>query len=85
MDEAADWWEANRPAAPNALAEDVALALVQISEHPEAGGPVLSSRRRGVRRIPLRRTRYLIYYCVVREEIEILAFCHASRGSAPPI
>ena len=85
MDEAADWWEANRTAAPDAIAEDVARALMQIAAHPAAGEPVLTSRRRGVRRMPLRRVRYFIYYRASEDEVEILAFWHASRGSPPPI
>ena len=85
MDDAADRWEANRSAAPNAIAEDVARGFAQISQHPASGEPVLNTRRRGVRRIPLRRVRYFVYYRVHADMIEIVAFWHMSRGSPPPI
>ena len=85
MNEAADWWEENRSAAPNALQEDLARALLQIGAHPYSGQLVVGSHRQGVRRIPLRHTRYFVYFQVSRDEIEIVALWHASRGTLPPL
>lgn len=85
MDEAADWWEQHRTAAPNAIAEDIARAFSQIARFPHAGQPVIGARRRGVRRVPLRHVGYFLYYQVRHDVIEIMALWHASRGSPPPI
>jgi plasmid stabilization system protein ParE len=54
-------------------------------EHPSFGSPFLSTRAQGVRRVLLRRTRYHLYYRIVGDDIEILAFWHAGRGTPPPL
>jgi plasmid stabilization system protein ParE len=85
--EAAAWWTANRPKAPEAFADEVERALQLIAVHPGIGARAMNVRLAGVRRIHLARIRYHLYYRVagVPEVIEVLALWHTSRGSPPPI
>ena len=80
-----DWWEDNRPDAPNALADDLQDMLARVSLNPSIGEAVQSRRLSRVRRRPLRRTRYHLYFRTAGEDIEVVAFWHASRGSGPRI
>ena len=83
VEEAHAWWRANRPARPEALADDLERAFELISLQPGVGAPV--RRPRGVRRILLARVRYFLYYRVAADAqvVEVLAFWHARRGSGP--
>ena len=79
------WWQANRPAAPAALEEELRRAFALISEHPSVGARALNANLAGVRRIYLSRIRFHLYYLVrsAPEAVEVLALWHASRGSEP--
>ena len=79
---AADWWRANRSAAPDALAEDLAEAFVLISAQPRIGALARNAKLAGVRRVFLSRIRYHLYYREVGNAVEVLAFWHSSRGSS---
>ena len=83
--EAGSWWQANRPAAPTALEEELRRAFGLISEHPSVGARALNANLTGVRRIYLSRVHYHLYYRVrsAPEAVEVLALWHASRGSDP--
>ena len=85
--EAWDWWQANRPAAPAALEEELRRAFALISEHPSVGARALNAKLTGVRRIYLSRVRYHLYYRVrpALAVVEVLALWHASRGSDPGV
>ncbi len=85
VESAAIWWSENRPAAPDAIGQDLAAALRIVSRHPGVGAPAGSQRLRGVRRILLRRVSYLMYYRVAprKKRLEILALWHARRGTRP--
>ena len=85
--EAAAWWTANRPKAPEAFADEIERALQVIAMHPGIGARATNVRLAGVRRIHLARVRYHLYYRVTEapEVIEVLALWHTSRGSSPPI
>lgn len=83
--EAAAWWAANRPLAPDALNTAVRQVLDLIADQPGVGRVASEVRREGVRRYPVRRVRYYIYYRITHDRIEVLAFWHASRGTPPPI
>jgi plasmid stabilization system protein ParE len=85
IDEAAQWWADNRPAAPGAIAQDLEQGYALIAEHPRIGASARSPRLRGVRRILLTRINYYLYYREMPEAIDILAFWHASRGAGPPL
>jgi plasmid stabilization system protein ParE len=81
--EATAWWAANRPLAPDALNVAVRQALDLIAGQPGIGRLASDVHREGVRRYPVRRVKYYIYYRVTEVRIEVLAFWHASRGSPP--
>jgi plasmid stabilization system protein ParE len=85
--EAAAWWTANRPKAPDAFVTELERALQLIAVHPGIGARATNVRLAGVRRILLARVRYHLYYRVAdaSEAIEVLALWHASRGSPPKI
>ncbi len=85
--EAASWWTANRPKAPDAFVTELERALQLIAVHPGIGARATNVRLAGVRRIHLARVRYHLYYRVTgaSEAIEVLALWHSSRGSAPRI
>jgi len=83
IQEAASWWLANRPKAPEALEEELRRALNLISQQPGVGARTANVKLEGVRRIYLSRVRYFVYYRVRSTRIEVLALWHASRGSGP--
>jgi plasmid stabilization system protein ParE len=84
---AEQWWRLNRPKAPNAIREELERASSLISVQPEVGARARNISLPGVRRLHLARVRYYVYYRVVTEpeQVEVLAFWHASRGSGPPL
>ncbi|MGH8653858.1 MAG: type II toxin-antitoxin system RelE/ParE family toxin [Gammaproteobacteria bacterium] len=85
IEEAAEWWEHNRPSAPNAIAEDVREILTLLSTQPGVGTPMRRRRVKGLRRVVLTRVRYYVYYRVAGHVLEVLAFWHTSRGQSPRI
>jgi plasmid stabilization system protein ParE len=84
---ASNWWLANRPAAPEALREDLGRAFDLISRQPGIGSVAMNTKLRGVRRVYLSRVRYFLYYRVTAspEQVEVLALWHASRGKGPAL
>ena len=85
IERAAKWWAENRLAAPGAIRKDIAAALALLVEEPGIGTMIEISRPIIVRRLYLTRVRYFIYYRVVGENLEIIAFWHASRGKEPKL
>jgi plasmid stabilization system protein ParE len=82
---AEEWWRANRPAAPNAIREELERASRLIAVQPGVGARARNLSLAGVRRLLLARIRYHLYYRVATDpdRIEVLAFWHSSRESAP--
>ncbi len=83
ISDASDWWRANRSAAPDAIREELASAFELIASQPSVGSVAVNARLRGVRRVYLARIRYHLYYRVGESTIDVLAFWHSSRGTAP--
>ena len=85
IEEANDWWRANRQGSPEALSDEVARAFDLISLQPGVGAPARSGRLRGVRRLLLPRVGYFLHYRVApdQSEVQILSFWHARRGTGP--
>ena len=85
--EAEEWWRLNRPAAPNAIREEIEQLLPLIALQPRIGARATNVRLDGVRRIYMRRIKYHLYYHVTGspEFLEVVALWHSSRGSGPPI
>ena len=87
VEAAARWWNVNRPAAPNALRDDLAGALTLIADQPTCGAPIASRRSPGVRRIHLARVGYHVYYRLAPRlrQVQVVALWHARRGSPPSL
>ena len=83
--EAADWWLANRNAAPRAFRDDLQQAFDLISQHPGIGAVATNAALQGVRRVYLGRVRYFIYYRVRPDRVEILALWHSNHGQDPAL
>ena len=79
------WWEANRPVAPNAVENDVQAALRLLLVQPNIGARVREASSPDVRRLHLDRIRYWIYYRVRENRLEVLSVWHSSRGSSPAL
>ena len=84
--EAAEWWAANRPKAPDAFVEDFERSLQLIASHSAIGARARNVKLKGVRRVHLARVHYYLYYRVTSEPaIELLALWHTSRGTSPEL
>ena len=82
---AAEWWAANRPAAPGAIAADFGESVALLTEHPDIGTMYTGARTPGIRRLYLSRVRYFVYYKATSSELQVLAFWHASREHQPAL
>jgi plasmid stabilization system protein ParE len=82
---ASRWWRANRPAAPDLFDRELLAVLALLQSAPLGGAPLRSPRLPGARRVPLPRTRYLLYYRVLEtpDTVRVLRLWHASRGTTP--
>ena len=81
----AEWWFANRPSAPGAVARDVGESLALLAEQPGIGSNCEGARVSGVRRLYLGRIGYFIYYREISGSLEVLALWHASREKKPSL
>jgi plasmid stabilization system protein ParE len=82
---AAAWWAKNRPAAPDAIRDELDRILDLLRMEPAIGPIARRATLSGVRRVTLSRVRYYVYYRVADNALQVLAFWHTSRGSEPPI
>ena len=80
---AATWWAQNRPSAAEAIAHDIEESVALLTEQPGIGSTYSGSRAGPVRRLYMGRIGYFIYYRVNGDDLQILAFWHARRGSQP--
>jgi len=81
------WWRSNRPAAPQAIDQELQRAFTLIASQPTAGARATDVELPDVRRVFLPRVKYHVYYHVLSapERIEVVALWHARRGQGPPI
>ena len=56
-----------------------------LAEQPGIGAKYEGARTPGVRRLFLGRVGYFVYYKAEGEDLNILAFWHASRGQQPTV
>ena len=84
---ASEWWDANRPAAPEAMRQEVARVFRLIAHQPGVGARAVNAQLAGVRRVHLSGVHYHLYYRVRSDPaaVEILALWHTSRGSSPRV
>lgn len=83
IDEAASWWEQNRPHAPGAVDEELAETFSLLATQPGIGAPALDTKAKDVKRVLLARIHYRLYYRVRGDEVQVLALWHTSRGTGP--
>ncbi|MDQ3280163.1 MAG: type II toxin-antitoxin system RelE/ParE family toxin [Acidobacteriota bacterium] len=85
--EAESWWRRNRPAAPNAIRQELERAFATIAAQPDAGGRAASAKFPQLRRIYLARVKYHVYYHVADapRRVQVVAFWHTRRGDGPPL
>ena len=82
---AAAWWAENRPAAPDAIRDELDRILALLRVQPDIGTIAHCATLSGVRRVTLSRVRHYVYYRVAGDALQVLAFWHTSRGSGPAI
>lgn len=85
IDRVAEWWAANRPAAPGAVRNDLAAVFSLLVEQPGVGSEVTEASSPGVRRFHVDRIRYWVYYRVRGKRLEVVSVWHSSRGFGPAI
>jgi plasmid stabilization system protein ParE len=79
------WWVENRPAAPNAPAEDIDAALELLLEQPGIGQAVPQASRADTRRLFLDRLSSWLYYRATDKTLTLLTIWHTSRGRPPAV
>ena len=80
-----DWWRANRVAAPDLFAQELAESLSTIELAPEAGHSYSHPSVAGVRRILLRATRHHVYYVSGDGFAVVLSVWGAVKGTGPDL
>lgn len=83
----ADWWRANRPAAPDLVKQELRRTFGVLAETPYIGSRYLRTRVPGVRRYPLKKTPYHVYYRVKEDggEVVVLSVWSTVRKHGPPL
>lgn len=82
---ASTWWSAHRPAAPDAIVDELDRIFDLLLSEPAMGTPAKNAELADVRRITVSRIRYFVYYRHVNDAIQILAVWHTSRGQSPDL
>lgn len=83
--EVSDWWRRNRQTAPRLFEEELDRALLRLARYPSLGTRSRWPRLLDVRRLLVRRVKYVVFYRLrpKARRIEVLAVWHARRGSGP--
>lgn len=79
------WWQENRPAAPDAIHEDLERTLKILVVQPGVGQRVMNARLAGVRRIHIDRVHRHVYYRVHAGELVVLRFWPSQRLAQPRV
>lgn len=82
---ASAWWVKNRPAARDAIRDELERVFDLLRVQPAIGTAARRTTLPGLRRVTLTRVRYYLYYRVTEDAIQVLAFWHTARGSEPPM
>lgn len=78
---ASEWWDENRPAAPEAFRDALDKIFDLICDQPNIGTVATNVKLPGVRRILLSKVQYYLYYRVKSKPhvVEVVAIWHTSR------
>lgn len=85
IDRADLWWRDNRPAAADAIRQDLQRAFNLLAVQPGIGQRVANARLAGVRRIHLDRVHHHVYYRVQGDELVVLRFWPSQRLTPPRV
>ncbi len=77
LDDIFDYIAKNNPASAELVQRRVRSVVEHIARHPKGAQQV--QERPGVRRVPLVRYPYVIYYTVEKNEVVILRIIHGAR------
>ncbi|MBL9021941.1 MAG: type II toxin-antitoxin system RelE/ParE family toxin [Myxococcales bacterium] len=77
------WWRKNRPAAPDALVDEIAVAIDQVLSEPESGSPWGARQGKMVRRVLMPKTQRFLYYVFEDSTILVLSVRSAKRARGP--
>ena len=75
IDEAASWYEERQPGLREAFLESIDGTLSRLQENPL----LYPVAHLDIRRAPLRRFPYGVYYLLIEEEIHVIAVVHDAR------
>ena len=82
---AAQWWQANRLAAPDAVIEDFEQTVKLLAFAPGIGTRTNSKRYPELRRFQIDRVRHHIYFHVKNGKLVVLAFWGSEREFGPKL
>jgi plasmid stabilization system protein ParE len=83
IEAAARWWDANRPKAPGLFERELLTAFASATESPRAFAVARHTALGELRRAVMPKTRYLVYFLLLDDEVRILHVWHQSR--TPPL
>ncbi|MBL8918047.1 MAG: type II toxin-antitoxin system RelE/ParE family toxin [Myxococcaceae bacterium] len=83
IEEAIRWWQEHRLKAPGLLESELARALEFVMASPRACAVLVPRGPVEVRRVPLPRSRYFVYFRIMDDEVRVLRLWHMSRASPP--
>ena len=82
--DAVAWWKANRPKGPRRLRDELRSAFGLLAFHPEVGRPVIGApANNDIRFLVLRVSRFLLFYSVSEEEVQVLRLWQSNQGRRP--
>lgn len=80
LEEAASWYDRQRPGLGRELVTEVRAALRSLAGGPRAGSPVDAvDPALGVRRVRVRRFPYQVVYLVIDHDVVVIAIAHDRR------
>jgi plasmid stabilization system protein ParE len=79
------WWEDNRSAAPDAVADDIEAAITMLLVQPGVGQRVPQASGPNTRRLHLQRLSHWLYYRYTDTELTVLTIWSTSRDRQPSI
>jgi len=82
---ACEWWDANRPAAPGAVREEIVRLFGLIAHQPGVGARAVNPKLPGVQRVHLSRVRYHLYYRYTTASGPTLQLSRFSRSGTPAV
>jgi plasmid stabilization system protein ParE len=83
IEAASRWWDANRPGAPQLFQRELLTALGIIEQSPRSLAASRDTSLGEVRRAVMPKSRYLVYFRVLKDEVRILRVWHQSRSTPP--